>query len=105
MNFNNLPNDIKTLIFSFNRKKQIEIEKKKFKMVISEINVMSQLTYRDYYDIRRTHHNVDYATAFIKAINDLNNHKWFTLCYNNYNHDKIQSYVESLSYIFYYDYN
>tara|TARA_R110000824_G_scaffold18039_4_gene72245 strand:- start:876 stop:1121 length:246 start_codon:yes stop_codon:yes gene_type:complete len=37
MNFNNLPDDIKRKIFDVNRKKQIEIEKDKFSMVMGDL--------------------------------------------------------------------
>ena len=42
MNFNDLPDDIKRMIFDVNRKKQIEVEKVKFRMVMSGLkNILS----------------------------------------------------------------
>ena len=42
MNFNDLPDDIKRMIFDVNRKKQIEVEKVKFRMVMSDLkNIVS----------------------------------------------------------------
>ena len=38
MNFNDLPDDIKRMIFDVNRKKQIEVEKVKFRMVMFDLN-------------------------------------------------------------------
>ena len=38
MNFNDLPSDIKRLIFNKNREEQIKIEKEKFNMVIDNID-------------------------------------------------------------------
>ena len=42
MNFNDLPDDIKRMIFDVNRKKQIEVEKVKFRMVMFDLgNIVS----------------------------------------------------------------
>ena len=43
INFNDLPNDIKHKIFMINRKKCIDKYKKKFNMVINEINELSEV--------------------------------------------------------------
>ena len=37
MNFNDLPDDIKCMIFDVNRQKQIEVEKAKFGMVMGDL--------------------------------------------------------------------
>tara|TARA_R110002073_G_scaffold4333_6_gene28592 strand:+ start:80 stop:349 length:270 start_codon:yes stop_codon:yes gene_type:complete len=42
MNFNNLPDDIKFMIFNINRDKQIEIEKDKFSMVLDDIKNINE---------------------------------------------------------------
>ena len=42
MNFNALPDDIKCMIFDVNRKKQMEVEKVKFRMVMFDLkNIVS----------------------------------------------------------------
>ena len=42
MNFNDLPDDIKRMIFDVNRTKQIEVEKVKFRMVMFDLkNIVS----------------------------------------------------------------
>ena len=42
MNFENLPCDLKYLIFSFNRKEAVEKEKKKYNKVVEEINIINK---------------------------------------------------------------
>ena len=69
INFNDMPDDIKSLIFGFNRAEQVEIEKTKFKMVMDELKDMTQLTYTDYYD----DDDFDiFANALIQAIMEIN---------------------------------
>jgi len=74
INFNDMPDEIKTLIFGFNRAKQVEIEKDKFRMVMHDLMEMTELTYEDYYDI----HEVDkflniggFSYALIEAIHQV----------------------------------
>ena len=67
MNFNDMPDEIKTLIFGFNRAKQVEIEKEKFKMVMDDLRDMTELTYTDYYD-----EDDIFANALIQAVNEIN---------------------------------
>ena len=76
MNFNDMPDEIKTLIFGFNRAKQVEIEKVKFKMVMDDLRDMTELTYTDYYDEDEEDNIIDYewgfANALIQAVNEIN---------------------------------
>ena len=67
MNFNDMPDEIKTLIFGFNRAKQVEIEKVKFKMVMDDLRDMTELTYTDYYD-----EDDIFANALMQAVNEIN---------------------------------
>ena len=51
MNFNDLPDDIKCMIFDVNRKKQIEVEKKRFLDVIATLkSIVSYNKTRTGYD-------------------------------------------------------
>ena len=69
MNFNDMPDEIKTLIFGFNRAKQVEIEKEKFKMVMDDLMDMTELTYRRLFwdgdDI--------FANALMQSVNEIKN--------------------------------
>ena len=48
MNFNDLPSDIKEIIFNKNREEQIKIEKEKFNMVIDNINDIGECIRDDF---------------------------------------------------------
>ena len=50
MNFNDLPSDIKKIIFNKNREEQIKIEKEKFNMVIDNINVIGECIRDDFFE-------------------------------------------------------
>lgn len=68
INFNDMPDEIKTLIFGFNRAKQVEIEKDKFNMVMGDLMEMTELTYSDYYDIDEEDNIIDHEWGFANAL-------------------------------------
>ena len=94
MNFNDMPDEIKTLIFGFNRAKQVEIEKVKFKMVMDDLRDMTELTYTDYYDEDEEDNIIDYewgfANALIQAINEINMDNRFHI----YQENQLDNYLD-----------
>ena len=94
MNFNDMPDEIKTLIFGFNRAKQVEIEKEKFKMVMDDLRDMTELTYTDYYDEDEEDNIIDYewgfANALIQAINEINMDNRFEI----YQENQLDNYLD-----------
>ena len=50
MNFNDLPCDIKKIIFNKNREEQIKIEKEKFNIVIDNINDVGDCIRDDFFE-------------------------------------------------------
>tara|TARA_R110000824_G_scaffold392874_1_gene591549 strand:+ start:540 stop:779 length:240 start_codon:yes stop_codon:yes gene_type:complete len=68
MNFNNLPDDIKFMIFNINRDKQIEIEKDKFSMVLDDIKNINEyaISATDYNENNPIHH-MRYAIDAIRS--------------------------------------
>ena len=94
MNFNDMPDEIKTLIFGFNRAKQVEIEKVKFKMVMDDLRDMTELTYTDYYDEDEEDNIIDYewgfANALIQAVNEINMDNRFHI----YQENQLDNYLD-----------
>ena len=79
MNFNNLPNEIKEIIFQKNRSwtsNQINRNKEKFEMVIDELRGMVEDTVISYYNEEDEFNIIDYdwgfANALIECINVTN---------------------------------
>ena len=79
MNFNNLPNEIKEIIFKKNRSwtsNQINRNKEKFEMVIDELRGMVEDTVISYYNEEDEFNIIDYdwgfANALIECINETN---------------------------------
>ena len=85
MNFNDMPDEIKTLIFGFNRAKQVEIEKVKFKMVMDDLRDMTELTYTDYYD-----EDDIFANALMQAVNEINMDNRFHI----YQENQLDNYLD-----------
>ena len=78
-NFNELPNEIKEIIFKKNRpwtSNQINRNKEKFEMVIDELKGMVEDTVISYYNEEDEFNIIDYdwgfANALIECINDIN---------------------------------
>lgn len=79
LNFNELPNEIKEIIFQKNRSwtsNQINRNKEKFEMVIDELRGMVEDTVISYYNEEDEFNIIDYdwgfANALIECINDIN---------------------------------
>ena len=79
LNFNELPNEIKEIIFKKNRSwtsNQINRNKEKFEMVLDELRGMVEDTVISYYNEEDEFNIIDYdwgfANALIECINDIN---------------------------------
>jgi hypothetical protein len=79
INFNELPNEIKEIIFKKNRSwtsNQINRNKEKFEMVIDELRGMVENTIYSYYNEEDEFNIIDYdwgfGNALIECINDIN---------------------------------
>lgn len=79
LNFNELPNEIKEIIFQKNRSwtsNQINRNKEKFEMVIDELRGMVEDTVISYYNEEDEFNIIDYdwgfSNALIECINDIN---------------------------------
>ena len=68
MNFNNLPDEIKFVIFNINREKQIEIEKEKFAMSLDSIkDINDYAKSADNYDENKPIHHMLHAIDAIRS--------------------------------------
>ena len=79
MNFNNLPNEIKEIIFKKNRpwtSNQIKRNKNKFDIVLYELKGMVEDTIMSYYNEDEEENIIDYdwgfSNALIECINETN---------------------------------
>tara|TARA_R100000805_G_C3620837_1_gene124698 strand:+ start:1068 stop:1376 length:309 start_codon:yes stop_codon:yes gene_type:complete len=97
INFNDLPNDIKNLIFSKNRmwtKKQIDHNKFLFREVVDHINEIAETTLQIYYDANEEEEIIDWSWGFGNAMIE---------CINEENLNKVVDLEELIAFQNYYD--